>query len=348
VSDRADGGKPGPGLRIIHRGPRYIVRFHQANDDPWAVVSFEYWKPAPTLEGEFAAEGFFRHRGMNAFGIMAASNDWFQDDEIVQVIAAINAVAEGWRLIGYGGSMGGFAAINFFHDLHLANAVAVSPQFSIDAARAPYEPRWRAEAAAISFNHDKIDAIPPVTSGWAIFDPWCVDGRHMADIQRHHRLTEIHVPLGGHDIMGILQQADVYTGMVNDMLAERFDAAAFRRAWRVARRRSAKFWLAVSGALLARGNAAGALRAALRARGLPHPDPAWIDLTEADARAALGEHAAARALVAGWAAHPAFGDLARARLAAWAAPQAPLPPARRPLWRRIAGRIRRALTSPAG
>jgi len=348
VSDAADAGKDVPAVHILHRGPRYIVRFLQATPDPWAVVSFEYWKPEPTLEGEFSGEGFFRHRGLNAFGIMAASNDWFQDDEILQVIAAINRVAEGWRLIGYGGSMGGFATINFYHDLHLANAVTVIPQFSIDGARAPYEPRWREEAARISFNHDKIDRIPRVTRAWAIFDPWCVDARHIADIQRYHRLTEIRVPFGGHAVMGMLQQANVYTDMFTDMLAERFDAQAFRRRWRAARRGSAQFWLGISQALLARGNAAGALRAALQARGLPHPDPGWVDIAEADARAALDETAAAVALLAPWLEHPGFGEMARSRRAQWSPPVLPAPTPHRPLWRRVAGRIRRAVTSPAG
>jgi len=334
-------GKHQPVLRVLHRGQHYAVRFWHATPDPWAVVSFEYWKPDPSLDGEFAAEGFFRHRGMNAFGIMAARNDWFQDDEILEVIAAINAVAAGWKLIGYGGSMGGFAAINFFHDLHLSSVVAVIPQFSIDAAKAPYETRWQDEAAAIAFRHDKIAAIAPVTQGWAIFDPWCVDGRHMADIQRVHSLFELRVPFGGHDIMGMLQQADVYTSMFTDMLEERFDPAAFRRRWRVARRRSARFWLGLSAALLARGNAAGALRAALQASALAPPEPGWAVLAEADARAALGERGTARALLTGLVENPVFGVMAAERLARWAEP----PPASpRPRWRRIAGRLRRMLT----
>jgi hypothetical protein len=348
VADTADGDKRGapvtpPVVHVIHRGPRYCVRFVHCNDDPWAVVCFEYWKPEPTLEGEFSGEGFFVHRRMNAFGIMAAENDWFQDDEILAALAAIRAAASGWRLIGYGGSMGGFAAINFAHDLGLASLVAVIPQFSVDGAKAPYEPRWRAEAARLSFRHDKIDRVPPFTGGWAIFDPWCVDGQHVADIQRYHRLGELRVPFGGHAQMLMLQQANVYTDMFTDMLEEKFDPVAFRRRWRVARRQSSAFWLGMAEALLKRGNADGALRAVAQARALPHPDPAWFDMIEADARLARSEHAAARALAEAWLAHPAFGGPARERLAklpalAPASPQAPAS-----LWRRGLRRLRRMI-----
>jgi hypothetical protein len=345
----------GPSLRVIHRGPRYIARFLHCNAAPWAVIAFEYWKPEPTLEGEFSGEGFFRHRGLNAIGIMAAENDWFQDDEILAVLAAIRAATPGCRLIGYGGSMGGFAAINFAQDLGLASLVAIIPQFSIDAAKAPYETRWRGEAARIGFAHDKIGSIAPVQSGWMVFDPWCVDGLHARAINARHGLRELAVPFGGHAVMGMLQQADVYTDMFTDMLEERFDPMAFRVRWRGARRRSAMFWLGLAQALLGRGQRDGALRCLAQARLLPHPEPAWLDLIEADVRIAQGEFAMARTLAAGWAGDAAFGGPAAERLArlpepvapaAPVAPVAPVAPAApaapmRPLWRRAAGAARR-------
>ncbi len=330
-------------LIILHRGPRYIARFLRCNAEPWACIAFEYWKPEPTLEGEFSGEGFFRHRGLNAVGIMAAENDWFQDDEILDVLAAIRAATAGYRLIGYGGSMGGFAAINFAQDLGLASLVAVIPQFSIDARLAPYESRWRGEAARIGFAHDKIGAIAPVTAGWMVFDPWCVDGRHARDINARHRLGEVAVPFGGHALMLMLQQADVYTDMFTDMLEERFDPVAFRRRWRAARRGAAAYWLGLAQALLKRRGHAAALRCLALGRALPHPEPGWFDLTEADVRIAMGEAEAARALALRWADDPAFGATARERLALL--PMAPAEEARpapvRPLWRRAASSLRR-------
>ncbi len=347
-AEHAAPGLAEPSLRILHRGPRYIARFVHCDDRPWACISFEYWKPTPTLEGEFSGEGFFRHRRLNAIGIMAAENDWFQDDEILDVLAAIRAATPGYRLIGYGGSMGGFATINFAQDLGLASLVAVIPQYSIDAARAPYEHRWRGEAARIAFNHDKIAAIPAIANGWMIFDPWCVDGLHARDIARHHHLGEVAVPFGGHAQMLMLQQADVYTDMFTDMLEERFDPAAFRRRWRVARRGSAAFWLGLAQTLLRRGAVAGALRCLAQARTLPHPEPAWIDLTEADARIALGEHAAAEALARPWAGDPAFGGPAVERLAILATVPPMAAEAPRADWRRACGRLVRRLLGGRG
>jgi hypothetical protein len=328
-----------PEVIILHDGPRYRVRFLRCSAAKDAVICFEYWKPQPSLAGEFSAEGFFRHRNTNAIGILAAENDWFQHDEIRQVLAAIRDATQGFDLVGYGGSMGGYAAINFADLLRLRSLIAVCPQYSIDAARAPYEPRWRQEAARIAetggFAHDRINQVPRLARGWLIFDPGCVDARHVADIQRHHALAELKNRLGGHEQMLMLQQADLYTGMLLDMLEDRFDPAAFTRTWRVARRRSATYWLGLSALLLRRGHAQGALRAARLARALPHPEPAAVDLAEAAARLALGDGEAARALCAPWVEHPGWGYTAAPLLA-----RIP-PPAPPGLWRRLAGPLRR-------
>jgi hypothetical protein len=326
-------------VTILHRGPRYCVRFLRCNDLAAAVLCFEYWMPEPTLDGPFAAEAFFAHRGTNAIGILAARNDWFQHAEITEALAAIRAVTPGWDLVGYGGSMGGFAAINFAAALGLRAVVAVCPQYSIQAARAPYEARWRAEEAAITadggFGHDAIDAVPRLTRGWLVYDPLCVDGRHAADIREHHGLGELRVRFGGHDQMRMLQQAEVFTSMLVDMIEDRFDPMAFRRAWRAARRRSATFWLGLSDALWRRGVPAGAARAAQAARALPHPEPAAADLAEAKARLGLGDAAAVHRLAAPWADHPAWGADARWCLAQMPA-QPPAPPRR--WWNRLVGR----------
>ena len=156
-----------PRVVILHRGERYAVRYLKCNDRPFAVICFEYWLPQPSLDAEFAAERFFAHRGMNAVGLLAAENDWFQHDEIEPALATIRAALPDHELVGYGGSMGGYASINFADTLRLSRVIAVCPQYSIDPARAPYETRWPAEAARIAasggFRHDRIDQVTPPT-----------------------------------------------------------------------------------------------------------------------------------------------------------------------------------------
>ena len=298
-------------LTILHRGEKYAVRFLKCSNAPSAVVCFEYWKPEPSLDGELAAEGFFRHRGINFIGILAADNDWFQHLEINAALAAIKAAADGYDLIGYGASMGAYAGINFADRLGLRRVIAICPQYSIDETRVPTEPRWRAEAAQImaqgGFSQDRIDEVSPPAEGWIIYDPGGGDRHHADSILSRHHLVQVPVRFARHHEMRMLQQCNLMTPMLCDMLAGRFDAADFQRRLRIARRQSAVFWLNLSAALLARKHFATALATIRQARALPHPEPAEIDLQEARVNAAIGNHAEALALAAPWAHHPAWG-----------------------------------------
>ena len=330
-----------PAVTILHRGERYAVRLLRCNDTPFAVVCFEYWLPQPSLDAEFAAERFFAHRGINAVGILAARNDWFQHHEIAAALAAIRKALPEHELVGYGGSMGGYASINFADVLRLSRVIAVCPQYSIDPARAPYETRWPAEAAAIAadggFRHDRVDQVTPPVEGWIVYDPAGIDSRHAEAIARRHHLAAVPVRLARHQEMRVLQQADLFTPMLLDMIGATFDAAAFARNLRTGRRRSAAFWLALSAALLAHRRPAAALRAARQARALPHPEPAELDLQEAEALAGCGEVAQAAERTAPWADDPAWRWRAAPLLAGYHARLAAPAPQRTRTepWRRL-------------
>jgi hypothetical protein len=298
-------------VTVLHRGSRYVVRFLRCSTVPFAIVCFEYLMPSPSLEGEFTAERFLRHRGLNAIGVLAAENDWFQHDEIEAVVTAIREAVPGYELIGYGGSMGAYACINFADRLGLQRVIAVCPQYSIDPSRAPWETRWRQEVAGIhasgGFRHDRIDKVSPPVEGWLVYDPGSLDAQHAQAILNHHRLKIVPVRFGQHQEMRMLQQADLFTPMLLDMIANRFDSQAFGRKLRVQRRNSAVFWIALSTALLRHRRPEAALRAIGQACLLPHPEPGEISVHRAQAEAACGHTQAALRLVEPWETDPGWG-----------------------------------------
>ena len=302
-------------VSILHHGLRYRARLLRCSDAGWAVVHFEHWRPQPCLAEPSSAESFFVHRGINAICIVPARNDWFQHAEMGRVVDAIRRAARGLRLVGYGGSMGGFAALAFSESLGLDSVVAVCPQVSIDPALAPFEQRWPHEAAAIAedggFSWDGIEHVAPLRRGWLIYDPATVDGLHAARITARHGIGEVRLRLGGHAPMLALQQGGLYTAMLTDMLTGHFDLPRFRQAWRPARRRSAVYWIGLSYWLRRRGQFAGARQAALRARTLPHPEPAAIDMMQAEAELRLGRVEEARQLAEPWVSDPVWGETAR-------------------------------------
>lgn len=323
--------------RIIYDGPNYRVVHHRASNAPRIVVNFEVWLPEPAREAPATATEFFVARGINFIGIKPAANDWFQHDEILAAIGAIRDATPGAQRVGYGGSMGAFAAINFAEVLALDSLVAVCPQFSIQRHRAPFEHRWQQEAARIDFRHDGIDRIAPLRHGYILYDPFSEDRAHVQAITAcHPALTLVPISFAGHEQLRFLTHAGLAADLLIGLVEGRFERAAMVRHMRAARAASNLIWLGAARLLLQRRQAAAALRAILRAKADPLPDPYLGDVTHAEILRLLDREDEARSLVSAWLAHPALGAAARWQLAQWAPPAvAAFHPAPRPRWRRL-------------
>jgi hypothetical protein len=296
---------------IIHDGQHYRVVYHRVSDSPDVVVNFDWWQPAPSREAPSSAADFFVKRGINFIGVKPAQNDWFQQDEILRAIAAIRAATPGARRIGYGGSMGGYAVINFSADLGLDTMIAVCPQFSIDRAKVPFERRWEPEAASITFRHDRIVAIPPIQRGFVLFDPNDIDAKHWHLIARRHPLTPLAISFAGHYQLAFLNQVGLTADLLLDVINNTFDRVAFRRRIRTVRSHSNIIWQGAAISLAHRRAFEQAMRAMRRARRGALPNPFEADVLEAEILAGLGRHAEAAGLLADHLQHPALAPITK-------------------------------------
>jgi hypothetical protein len=326
---------------IIHDGEHYRVVHRPVSESALTVVYFECWLPAPNREAPPAAEAFFTRRGINFVGIKPARNDWYQQDEILDAIAAVRAATPGARRVGYGGSMGGYAVINFAAELGLAALLAVCPQVSIDRAKVPFERRWAEEAARIAFRHDKIATSPPVSHGFVMFDPLTDDRLHAAAIVTRHDLTLLPTWFTGHEQLRVLTDTGIAAEMILGLLEGRLDRAGATRLLRGARAKSNIVWLNLAKLRLRRGETESALRAMLRARQAPLPDPFDAAVTHGEILRRLGRDAEAEAMVAAFLPDPVLGPAARWQLDHWRLPAMPLPPPapQLPWWRRLRRRV---------
>ena len=315
---------------IIHDGAQYRVVHRRVSDDPLTVVFFESLLPTPSRLAPPTAQEFFVRRGINFVGIRPAQNDWYQQEEIFAALAAVRRATPGARLVGYGGSMGGYGAINFAAELGLASLLAICPQVSIARAVVPFERRWAEEAAAITFRHDKIATSPRIRHGFIMFDPLTDDRLHAAAILAHHDLTPLAAWFTGHEQLRVLTQTGVAADIIIGLLRGQLGAADAVRRLRRARRDSNICWLGLAKRRLRRGEIAAALRAIERAEAAPLPDPFDAAVTRGEILRRLGRGREAAALIGGFLDQPAFAALARWQLDYWrtTAPAAPW-------WRRL-------------
>jgi hypothetical protein len=298
--------------QVLFSGEHYKVSCQWVTRDPTVVIGFEHWLPTPSLDRKPTVEPFLAARGVNFIGIQCARNDWYQGDEIEPALAAIRSVAHEMRRVGFGGSMGGYAIINFAENLDLHGLVAITPQYSIDTAKIPFDSRWQAQAARIELKRDKIGSARAQSTGYIVYDPmYGPDAGHAQLIMKRHALTPLPVYFAGHGGMNDLADKGIIFDLIAGVAQERFDRPDFVRRLREIRRRSAVFWLALADWRLRRGRGEEALRAVAKARQLPITNAFAADLCEARIQHLLGRGDQAVALLAQYLEHPQLGAAAR-------------------------------------
>ena len=108
-----------------------------------SICQIGYSAVVRTLERTGFEERFFEQSRIDAIHVIARSNEWYQNDEILEICKAVAAITQNYeRVYTYGSSMGGYAAIRFGKHVGARAAIALSPKFSVDKAVVPVEHRW--------------------------------------------------------------------------------------------------------------------------------------------------------------------------------------------------------------
>lgn len=139
----------------------YVIASLFAGDT--VFVTFQSATRTPGLHRPGFGEEFFRKRGRAAAHTVPAQSAWYQSLEMPHICDLIKKEAKPYkRIVTYGSSMGGYAAINFAHLIGATDVIAFSPQFTIDPNRAPNEKRY-------------LDALKRMPNGFVYDQPAGLD-----------------------------------------------------------------------------------------------------------------------------------------------------------------------------
>lgn len=245
-----DGPSKGAVTGVVARPPLTLlfesadVRLvHQAGDRSGSVViTFS----SLNIHDHPFGDVFFAKHGVQAYHFVATWNHWWQPASVREAVAAlVRVLAEAGhsRIVTYGSSMGAYGAAMYAGAFGAQAVLMLAPQWSADPARAPHEKRWAAEAKEISFLNDDMRAnISTVARKYLVYDPASEDRAHATLYGRVPNTFLMPCPDGGHAIGHTLQQSDLLTGLVMEVLDGEIDLARWRDRWVQARRRSGRFW----------------------------------------------------------------------------------------------------------
>ncbi len=232
---------PPPPPRVLFQSADVLVRHvpapRSAGDGATRhVVTFDCYHDERTLDRPGFGETFFRDHGITATHVLTRDNDWFQHPEMAEATAAIRAVTAGAAaVLAYGSSMGGYAAVRFADAVGAGQALALSPQYSIDPARAPFERRWGQDRRRLRFLPGIDGPIRSAVRPVVAYDPHGPDRPHADRIAADTPIIRLAIPHGGHPVGSLLSEAGLLTGIVMQALDGTLDPAETGRAIRARR-----------------------------------------------------------------------------------------------------------------
>lgn len=221
----------------LFRTRNVCIRAAPADDVGRWVITFDNFGLGPGFDRLGFGQVFLANAGVSAIHVMGAGDDWYQYPEMAEAMAAVRARVEGaGRIMTYGSSMGGYAALRFAKPAAANAVLALSPQHNIDPARAPYDDRWTQAAARIRW---RPELAGPMDLGEAkavvVFDPCSRDRDHVRLIASEAPIQPIALPYGGHPISSHLAEIGLLKRLFFDVLEGRLDARAFRAQARATR-----------------------------------------------------------------------------------------------------------------
>lgn len=253
-------------------------------------VTFESYTDNRTLERGGFGEDYFRTRGIDAIHVLSRDNHWYQYPELPAALAAVASATAGYaKVIAYGSSMGGFAALRYGSACGATVGIALSPQYTVDPDVVPFDRRWADDVSRIAFRGDDL---PPLPTQYIVYDPRDPHDRpHFELFAARSPTRGVPVPHGGHPVGGYLAETDMLHPLLEKIERGTFDHKAFARELRRRRRRSGHYFFILAQRVPAFRRRQKVALAALAVE--THSDNPAYHSQLAAALDAVGEHEAA-------------------------------------------------------
>lgn len=229
-------------MEILYQSDDVQVRCVAAPDRSRWVVTFDNHSIGAGFDRPGFGEAYLQSVGISALHVLGRGNDWYQYPDMALAADAVRAATgDAAAVVTYGSSMGGYAALRFAPLMGATAALAMSPQYSIDPARVPWERRWAQDSGRIAWRAELAGPLGDGFTAILIYDPVGDDLRHAALIEAEIATVSVRLPHAGHPVTTFLGEVGLLHPIVLAALDGSFDARALFGEARRRRRESSVF-----------------------------------------------------------------------------------------------------------
>ncbi|MBO6151816.1 MAG: hypothetical protein J6O15_04370 [Acinetobacter sp.] len=189
-------------------------------------------------------------------GIMPKEKSWFPMSSMLALLQHLEPIlAQYKRIVGYGGSMGGYAAIKYSKLFKMNRVVAMVPQYSIDPSEV--EDRRYTDFYDAHLNADMRIQTQDISADCEyiiVYDPYFEhDKEHYLKIKPLiPQLHTLHLPYTGHDAIAVLASSS----LLRDFIEHPYDQTYFYKQIREVKKNSKFYYRSVIAHLLGSHNEA--------------------------------------------------------------------------------------------
>lgn len=256
--------------RILYED-REILVLHRPGPSPHTLVTFADLTFRPKGEA-FWGRDVAERLGLDAIGFVAKRENWYPVASVDAAAAAVRAVLKPDSL-GYGYSMGAYAALKHGTRLGLGAALAVAPQASIAPGDVPEDRRFHRYFRVGLHAGMRIVAGDPPPFAVVLADPYDrFDWDHARMAAEAGPVHLLRAPHAGHSAIWLVTGSDAFGEILGPALAR--DVAGLRAVLRDRRARSGQWFRLMARA--ARGHGHAALAETLWARAAALRVPAAV------------------------------------------------------------------------
>lgn len=178
-----------------------------------------------------------RLRQVDHVAVKPKRADWYTRPDLPEVLAQLRPLFARYdRVVPFGGSMGGFAALTFADLVGATTVIAITPQSTLDQAKVPWDDRFP-PALDCDFSGPYGDAVGKSASAaqvLVVLDRFCEpDMRHLARLQAAN-VQVLNLPFMGHTLAVDLQRMGLLAYLITSVGSGSFSTAEFHA---IARRR---------------------------------------------------------------------------------------------------------------
>jgi len=211
----------------------YKIQLFVKNYDKPLIITFAPFGETDSLQTDINKEvwgyKYFRRKSQNIIAISSVYEEtWYRCQEIERITSVLGKCFQHFpEVLGYGGSMGGFAIGAFSQSLNLDRVLLLNPFSTLAPELVPFETRFQEYKEKLNWSDGFFDAAACNCKGFVVYDSiFKLDKMHA---KRFKTLTPIIVPGVGHKIPMHLANFGALELLVDGFIVNNFDHYKFSR-----------------------------------------------------------------------------------------------------------------------